>query len=306
MTDEMRRSWRSFCWQAMGRRWLPVWIAAVVFLLACAGILTASWPEPTPTSTPVELPSNVGVDQKLDTLVPLDLKFQDETGRDVVLQEYFADGKPVILNLVYLQCPMLCNMAMDGLIRNMRALTLSAGRDFRVLTVSFDPREGPELAAESRQTALRRYAREGAEAGWHFLTGEESSIRALSEAVGFRYSWNEQRGQYAHPAVLMILTPEGRLSRYFAGVEYPARDLRLGLVEASEGRIGTATDHVMLMCFQYDPATGKYGLVVMNLLRCAGMATLIVLATSVYMMTRRAAELSNAAEPEPARRSLVN
>jgi protein SCO1/2 len=306
MNHEPRRSWRRLCWQAMGRRWLPVWIASVVFLLACAGILTASWPEPIPTSTPVELPSDVGVDQKLDTLVPLDLKFKDESGRDVALQEYFSDGKPVVLNLVYLQCPMLCNMAMDGLIRNLRALSLSAGQDFRVLTVSFDPREGPDLAAESRKTALRRYAREGAETGWHFLTGEEPSIRALSDAVGFRYSWNEQRGQYAHPAVLMLLTPEGRLSRYFAGVEYPARDLRLGLVEASEGGIGTATDHVMLMCFQYDPTTGKYGLVVMNLLRCAGMATMIVLVTGVYMMTRRAAELSHVAGPESASRSVVN
>lgn len=304
MTREASPVSSSSGWPVKTRRWLPVWIAAVVFLLASAGILTASWPQPTPTGTSIELPQNVGVDQKLDTLVPLDLKFRDETGREVLLRDYF-DGKPVVLNLVYLQCPMLCNMAMDGLIRNMRGMTLSAGNEFRVLTVSFDPREGPELASEARKTALRRYAREGAEEGWHFLTGDEPSIRSLTEAVGFRYSWNEQRGQYAHPAVLMILTPEGRLSRYFAGVEYPARDLRLGLVEASEGRIGTASDHVMLMCFQYDPTTGKYGLVVMNLIRCAGMATLIVLVTGIYMMTRTV-ERSVSMEPESVSQPLVN
>jgi len=273
------------------RMW-PVITAVLIFVVASVVILSVSWPDPTPSATGVELPANVGFEQKLNEPIPMDVVFKDESGRDIALGDYFT-GKPVILNLVYFRCPMLCNMAMDGLIRSLRGMNLSAGQDFTVVTVSFDPREGPTLAAGARDTALRRYGREGAADGWHFLTGDQPSIDTLADAVGFDYTWDEQRGQYAHPAVLVVATPDGKLSRYFSGIEYPARDLRLGLVEASDGKIGTAADHVLLMCYQYDPTTGKYGLVIMNIIRIAGTATLLLLAASIYMMATRVVPCDN-------------
>jgi protein SCO1/2 len=233
-----------------------------------------------------DLTGDVGLDQRLNEQVPLDLVFVDETGAEVSLGNVI-DGKPAVLALVYHQCPMLCNLSQDGLVRSLRALSLSAGKDFTVITVSFDPREGPELAAAKKKVYLEHYGRAGAERGWHFLTGSEQSIRRLTESVGFRYAWDQQTGQYAHAAGIVVLTPEGKISRYFYGVEYPPRDLRLGLVEASANKIGSATDRVLLFCYQYDPTTGKYGLVIMRAIRLGGLATVLGLISYIGIMIRR-------------------
>ncbi len=217
---------------------------------------------------------DVGFDQKLNAQVPLDLAFNDEAGRKVRLESAFT-GKPVILVLAYFRCPRLCDEVLNGLVRCMLDMTLEVGKDFNVVTVSFDPRETPEMAAAKKQTYLQRYGREGAEAGWHFLTGEERAIQRLTDAVGFRYSYDRRTDQFAHAAGIVVLTPAGKVSRYFHDIRYSPRDLRLGLVEASQNRIGSLADTVLLYCFHYDPSEGKYGLVVMNLVRVGGVLTLL-------------------------------
>lgn len=229
----------------------------------------------------------IGIDQHIDAQVPLEATFRDETGSEVKLADYFGDGKPVILNLVYLECPMLCNMTMDGLIRTMRALPLSAGEDYTVLTVSFDAREGPKLAAGARDTALKRYDRKGADRGWHFLTGDEQNIRKLTDAVGFRFAWDDKMKQFAHAAALIVLTPQGRVSRYFFGVEYPPRDVEFGLIDSSQGNLGAPADRVLMLCYQYDPTTGKYGFAIISALRVAGGVTLAALVGGIVWMVRR-------------------
>ncbi len=233
-----------------------------------------------------EVIDRVGVDQNLNAQVPGDIELVDEVGKPVQLEDYYGE-KPIILNLVYFQCPMLCNLTMDGLIRTLKTMSLDVGDDFTLLTVSFDPREGPQLASQARQTALRRYGREGAEDGWRFLTGKESQIRRLTETVGFRYEYDVARAQYAHAAVLVVLTPAGKISRYLTGVEFPARDLRLALVEASNHQIGSPLDRAMLLCYHYDPRTGKYGLAIMNLVRFCGVVTVFVLVTAIVLQLRR-------------------
>jgi len=218
----------------------------------------------------------VGIDQKLNEQVPLDLVFRDEQGQPVRLGE-LLDGKPAILVLAYYRCPMLCNLVLNGLTDALESMSFTAGKEFHVITVSFDSRETPALARAKKATYLKRYARPEAEAGWHFLTGEPDPIRGLTEAVGFRYTFDEKTEQFAHASGIMVLTPEGRLARYFYGVEYSPRDLRLGLVEASENRIGSPVDQVLLFCYGYDPATGKYSASVMKLVRLGGAATVGVL-----------------------------
>lgn len=227
----------------------------------------------------------VGIDQKLDTALPLELPFRDETGKTVRLGDYFGE-KPVILSLVYFNCPMLCTYVMAGLVRSLRAVSFSAGEEFEVLTVSFDPADHPALALVNKKQNLKSYGRSGAESGWHFLTGDEPSIRALTEAVGFRYRVDPGNGQFAHAAGLYVITPQGRIARYFFGVEYAPRDLRLALVEASQDRIGSPVDQVLLYCFHYDPRIGKYGLVIMNVLRVAGGLTVLALVGGVLLMSR--------------------
>jgi protein SCO1/2 len=256
-----------------------------MILLLMLGFLMAIKPALAQPGLPPAL-RNVGIDQRLNRQIPLDLAFRDETGRSVQLRQYFGK-KPVILTLVYYECPMLCTLVLNDLLRNMKEMTLNVGEDFDVLTVSFDPREKPELAAGKKDSYVGRYRRAGAAEGWHFLTGDEPSIEALTKAVGFRYAFDPKTGQYAHASAIMVLTPEGRLSRYFYGVEYSPRDLRLSLVEASANRIGTKADQVALFCFHYDPTTGKYGLAIMNALRVAGLATVFGLAMLVWGMSRR-------------------
>jgi protein SCO1 len=227
----------------------------------------------------------VGIDQKMGAQVPIDLPFNDEAGRKVTLREYL--GKPVILALVYYQCPSLCNMVLNGVQRSIKSLKLTVGDEFDVVAVSFDPRETPEMAAAKKVSYVKGYDREGTEQGWHFLTGPEVSSKSLAEAVGFHYAFDAVSNQYAHGSAIMILTPEGKVTRYFYGIDYPARDVRLGLEEASNRRIGSPVDAVLLYCYHYDPANGKYGLVIMNALRVAGVATVAALAAFMIVMFRR-------------------
>ena len=228
---------------------------------------------------------NVGLDQRLNEQVPLDLQFRDETGRVVQLREYFGE-KPAVLALVYYDCPMLCNQVLNGLVGSLKGMSLNVGKEFQVITVSFDPRETPQLAASKKESYIKRYGRAGAADGWHFLTGDEDSIKRLTEAVGFRYAWDTRTNQFAHASGIMVVTPEGRLAKYFYGIEYAPRDVRLGLVEASQNKIGTVADRILMFCYHYDPATGKYGAVVMNFLKLFSVIFLIALAALYWVMRR--------------------
>jgi protein SCO1/2 len=228
----------------------------------------------------------VGFDQYLDSQVPLDLVFRDEAGRPVRLAE-FLGSRPVILTLNYYNCPMLCTVELNALLRSLQVVPFDVGREFAVVTVSIDPAETPALAAAKKAGYLRRYGRASGPAGWHFLTGEEPSIRKLAGAVGFRYAFDPKSGQFAHPAGFVVLTPQGRVARYFYGLDYPPRDLRLALVEASASKIGSAVDQILLVCFHYDPSTGRYNFAVMSILRVFCAATLLALATFMLVMFRR-------------------
>jgi protein SCO1/2 len=225
--------------------------------------------------------NDIGIDQKLGAQVPLDLTFTDETGKTVRLGDYLNGQRPVVLTLVYYQCPMLCTMSLNDQTRALGAMPLNPGEDFDIVTVSFDPREGPDLAAAKKKRYIHEYKKPGAAKAWHFLVGDETNIRKLTEAVGFRYAWDEKFNQYAHAAGLMVLTPTGKLSRYFYGVDYSSKDLRLALVEASEGKIGSPVEQALLYCFTYDPSTGKYSLAILRLLRAAGVITVLAIASFV-------------------------
>jgi protein SCO1/2 len=229
---------------------------------------------------------NVAFEQRLDAQVPLDLAFVDEMGSDVHLRDYFKD-RPVIIVLAYYRCPMLCTLVLNGLVQTLMDLPFDAGKEFEVVVVSFDSRETPELAAEKKKTYVERYGRPGAAAGWHFLTGKSRSIEHLTQAVGFRYSYDPAKDQFAHASGLVVLTPEGKVSRYFYGIKFAARDVRLGLIEASQNKIGSPVDQVLLFCFHYDPAEGKYGAAVMTFVRVGGVVTLISLVTLVIYFLRR-------------------
>jgi protein SCO1 len=228
---------------------------------------------------------NVGIEQHLDTQVPADLAFVDETGRAVKFGDYFG-RKPLILNLVYYTCPMLCGETLAGLTGSMKAIKFDVGREFEIVTVSFNPRETPEMAAAKKKEYLERYGRPGAAAGWHFLTGPPESIDALTKAVGFQYQYDPRINQYAHATAIMLLTPQGRISRYFYGVEFAPKDLRLGLVEASQEKIGNAVDQILLYCYHYNPAAGKYGAVVANMLRLGAAVTIVFVGGLVIVLLR--------------------
>lgn len=239
---------------------------------------------PNSASKPAIL-DQVGIEQRLNQQLPLDLPFRDETGKTVRLGDYFGQ-KPVILTLVYYECPMLCTEVLNGLTSALSVLKFDVGKEFNVVTVSFDPREGPALAAAKKRTYLNRYGRPGAEQGWHFLTGDQASIDALTKAVGFRYQWDPNAQQFAHATAIMVVTPQGRLAQYYYGVQYSPKDLRLGLIEASQNRIGSVVDQLLLYCYHYDPRTGKYGPVIMNVMRLAGLATLLVLGGFLFILFR--------------------
>jgi protein SCO1/2 len=228
----------------------------------------------------------VSIAQRLNEPIPPEIIFRDENGKAVHLGDYFGT-KPIVLSLVYFDCPALCTEVLNGELRTMKAITLDLGKDFDAITVSFEPKDTPELAKAKRDVYAGQYGRPGARENWHFLTGDQPSIDALTQAAGFHYAYDSASRQYAHAAAILVLTPHGRIARYFYGVQYPGRDVRLGLVEASEGKIGTPTDHALLYCYQYDPATGKYGLVVMNVVRAAGVLTVLVLGIFMFVMFRR-------------------
>jgi protein SCO1/2 len=228
----------------------------------------------------------VGIDQKLNSQVPLDLRFKDETGRTVKLGEFFGK-RPVILAPVYYECPMLCTQILNGLVRSLKAVTFNPGEEFEVVVFSFDARDTTALAAEKKQNYLRRYDRKGTEAGWHFLTGDIDSIKTLTSAIGFRYVWDAHTNQFAHASAVMLVTPQGRLSKYFYGIEYAPKDVRLGLIEAAQNKIGTPVDQLLLFCFHWDSTTGKYTATAMNVLRLAGGTTILLLGGFVVIMLRR-------------------
>lgn len=229
---------------------------------------------------------DVRIQQNLNAQVPLELTFTDEGNRTVRLGQYFQ-GKPVILAMVYYECPMLCNMTLNGLLRSLNGISLNASDDFQLVAVSINPRESSQIAMAKKETYLEKYPRLHAMNGWHFLTGKQENIKALADVVGFRYSYDPIAKQYAHAAGIMVVTPEGKISKYFYGIEFDKRDLRLGLVEASNHKIGTAVDQILLYCYHYDPATGKYGFMVQRLLQVLGSATFAALFAFVFINLRR-------------------
>ena len=239
------------------------------------------------SATPPQLPGEVSFQQKLNAQLPLDLMFRDESGKIVRLRELFNHDKPVLLNFMYYRCPMLCPMVMEGISSGLTELKFDVGKEFDVITVSIDPRDMPQDAVRKKDMYIKRYGRLSAASGWHFLTGHESAIRALTNAVGFHYAYDPQHDQFAHATGVVVLTPSGRVSRYIYGFEYRARDLRLALVEASSSNIGTPADQILLLCYHYDPATGKYSRAAMNAVRAGGIATLAGLVGFIVVMLRK-------------------
>jgi protein SCO1/2 len=233
-----------------------------------------------------EVLKNVGLDQKLNAQVPLDLTFRDEHGATVKLGQ-LLQGKPAILTMVYYQCPMLCTEVLNGTLNSLKEVPLDIGKDFSVITVSIDPSERPVLADAKHIMYAGLYGRPGAVQGWHFLTGDEAQIQKLAAAVGFRFVYDKESSQFAHASGIMVLTPEGRLSRYFYGLAYPPRDVRLALVEASEGKIGSTVDEILLFCFHYDPVTGKYAVTILNVVRAAGVISVVAIALMIFIFLRR-------------------
>ena len=282
-----------------GRWWRP-WSRVLLASLVCLGhavpeasAQVTGAPAPgyrvTPGATASAVPAplrEIGFDQNLDRQLPLDLPFRDEDGRVVPLRQYFG-SRPVVVAFVYYSCPMLCSQVLSSLTNTLRTLTLEPGRDFDVVAISFDPRETAAIAAAKKAEYVARYGRPSTAAGWHFLTAEQSSIGPVTQAAGFRYAWDEATSQFAHPAGVIVVTPDGRPARYLFGVEYGPRDLRLALVEASTGKIGSAVDALLLYCYHYDPMTGRYGLVIMRILRIAGLGTVVALAAFIALAVVR-------------------
>lgn len=268
--------------------------------LAALALARPAWGDGPPAdSRPAEL-RDVGFDQQLGAQVPLDLTFRNEAGEPVTLGSLLR-GKPVILSLAYYQCPMLCTLVLNGLTSAMRALPFDAGSQYDVITVSIDPRETAAMATAKKATYLESYKRPGAADGWHFLTGDADSIARLAAAVGFRYKFLPERNEFAHAAGIMVLTPTGTVARYFYGVEFSPRDLRLGLIEAAENRIGTPVDQLLLFCYRYDPSTGRYTTAVLTFIRLGGVATVLALAAFLLRSLRRERASAAAAVARAAR-----
>jgi protein SCO1/2 len=241
---------------------------------------------------------NVGFEPQLNAQLPLDLTFRDEAGRDVQLRQYFGH-KPVLLALVYYGCPMLCNQVEQGVVGSLKMLSFNAARDYEVVFVSFDARETPDMAAKKKAAALAHYGRPETAAGWHFLTGKEDQIHALTSAANFRYSFDEKNNLFAHASGIMLITPDGRISRYFYGVEYPSRDVRLGLVDASAGKIGTPIDHLLLFCFQYNPETARYSATILKIIRLGGILTIFTIVAGILIFRRRDVRAASANSRPP-------
>lgn len=229
---------------------------------------------------------NVGFSPQLNSQIPLDIPFADESGREIRLRDYFG-RKPVLLALVYYSCPMLCDQVQQGVAGSLKMLSLRPSRDYEVVFVSFDAREKPALAAKKKEAILTHYGHPETASGWHFLTGSQESIAALTKAANFRYAFDPQTNVFAHASGILLLTPEGRISRYFYGVEYPARDVRLGLVDASAGKIGTPVDHLLLYCFHYNPGTARYSATVLRIVRLGGLLTVLTIIGAILIFRRR-------------------
>jgi protein SCO1/2 len=229
---------------------------------------------------------DVTFEQRLGSTLPLDTRFKDENGRDVALGDYFGK-RPVVLAFVYYSCPMLCTQVLNGVSSAVKVVPFEVGKDFDVVYVSFDPRDTPKAAAEKKQAQLADYKQTATADGWHYLTGDEAAIRRVTDAAGFSYRWDEASGQFAHVSGVLAVTPDGRLSRYFYGVEYSPKELRMALVESSEGKVGSLVDSLLLYCYHYNPATGRYGVVAMNLVRLGGAVTVVLLGAGIWIMRRR-------------------
>jgi len=261
-----------------------------LWAITAAALSVGAWGQtldplsPPASARPPQL-KHVGIQQRLGKQIPADLEFRNEAGKQVRLGQYLGNG-PVILNFVYFHCPMLCGQVLQGLTGALRAIGYTAGRDFTVLTVSFDPQETPEMAAAKKKMVLATYGRPEAEKGWHFLTGSAASIAALTQATGFQYQYNAQSNQFAHPTAIMVLTPEGKIAQYYYGIEYAPRDLRLGLVQASNGQIGTLTDEALLYCYRYDPQSGTYSAIISRVLRISGAVWLAMVSVFLVVMFR--------------------
>lgn len=268
------------------------WLKATVVALLLAVASTASaqlYQEPKGLGAANVKPTildKVGIDQRLNEQLPLETTFHDESGRTVQLGDYFKN-KPVVLALVYYTCPMLCSEVLNGLTGSLKMLQFTAGKEFEVVAISINPHESPADALKKRAGYIQRYHRAGAEAGWHFLTGDEASIQAVAKAAGFRYTWDPSVQQYAHASGIMVVTPQGKLAQYYYGIEYSPRDLRLGLINASENKIGSLVDQLLLYCYHYDPATGKYSLAILKIVRIAGAATALGIGLLVMVLLRR-------------------
>jgi protein SCO1/2 len=268
-------------------RFLAAAAVVAMGLAVFAGAATAQLPDPMQNiGVRPELLKQVGIDQKLNDSIPLDLTFRDEHGQSVKLQQYFGQ-KPVILSLVYFTCPMLCTQVLNGLDRSLKLQSFDVGKDFNVLTVSIDPTDSTTVAEAKHDLYTGIYGRPGAGDGWHFLTGEESQIKRLADAVGFRYAYDPDSKQYAHASAIVVLTRDGRISRYLYGIQYPHLDLRLALAEASEGKIGSPVDSVLLFCYHYDPHTGKYGLLISQIVKAAGGLTVLGIGILIVTLRRR-------------------
>lgn len=233
--------------------------------------------------------TEIGIEQRLGETLPLGADFKDESGQTVILGEYFQRGRPVILALVYYECPMLCNQVLNGLTGSLKGMSFDVGKEFDVIAVSFDARENekPGLAQNKKTAYTDRYGRAGSTNGWHFLTGDQASIDAITVATGFKYRWDDKSDQFAHASAVMIVTPEGKLSKYFYGIDYSPKDLKLGIMESGENRVGTVVDQLMLYCYHYDPSTGKYGFAILNVIRAFAVATLLGMGLMGFVFWRR-------------------
>jgi protein SCO1/2 len=272
-------------------------IAGIASLLLLAGVLPAQTiPDGVQqTGLPPAL-RGVGFDPQLNAPLPLDLVFRNENGQDVRLANYFG-SKPVVLAFVYFGCPMLCNQLEQGVVGTLKTISFNPARDYQVVFVSFDPGETPDMAQDKKQAAMSRFGRPETVAGWHFLTGSKESIDALTRAAKFRFTYDEKTKLFAHASGILLLTPDGRISRYFFGTDFPPRDVRLGLVEASAGKIGTATDHVLLFCFQYDPSSARYSAAILTIVRTGGVLTIAGILLGIVIFRWREGRAARRAKP---------
>lgn len=231
----------------------------------------------------------IGIEQKLGQQMPLEAEFKDENGKTVKLGEFFNRGRPVIIAFVYYECPMLCNEVLNGLTGTLKGINFDAGKDFDVVAISFDARENekPDLARNKKESYMTRYGRPGSEKGWHFLTGSEASIRAATQAAGFGFEWDEKSSQFAHAGGIMIATPDGKLARYFYGIDYAPKDVKFGIMESAESKVGSTTEQLLLYCFHYDPSTGKYGLAILSVMRIMAVFTLLGMGAMGLVFWRR-------------------